>query len=239
MSKGVGVASGCLVLVDGWNHFLSAQTCFGPGIAREFPVDRLAWHLAAATGEGGLVDVVVLMAIPDRNEPGEEPEYWAWRKRLNKLRNFGVRHERARFSYQATLCKKCASALEREITCVRCGHVNPVSGRRKEKGADIKLAVLALDGAWEQGYSTLVICSKDSDFGPLVRQLKEVHKGQGRYYNLYSAFPVCGDTGHTHYKVPGAKELRLDAGTYAKLAAESNKHVKPADPPATSESPGM
>jgi NYN domain len=214
------VASGCLVLVDGWNHFLAAQACFGYEAAVKFPIDRLARHVAHEVGETTLTGVMVVMAIPDRNQPGEEPEFWAWRKRLNKLRNYGVHHERARFSYQDTLCLNCRTPMERKIKCPKCEHLNSLAGRRKEKGADIKLAALALEGAWRSEYSTLVIASKDSDFGPLVKQLKDIHKRQSRFYNLYSAFPVCNGSGHTHYKVPGTKELRLDAATYAQITAQ-------------------
>ena len=232
------MASGCLVLVDGWNHFLAAQACFGYETAVKFPVDRLARHVTAEAGEGTLTGVVVVMAIPDRNQPREEPEFWAWRKRLNKLHNYGIRHERARFSYQDTLCLNCNTPLERKIKCPECEHLNSIAGRRKEKGADIKLAMLALDGAWQRKYSTLVIVSQDSDFGPLVNQLKDVHQRQGRYYNLYSAFPVCDGSGHTHYKVPGTKQLPLDVATYTSLVAQPYAAVSPQAPVASPGSPG-
>jgi uncharacterized LabA/DUF88 family protein len=206
---------GCLVLVDGWNHYLTSQACFGSTVARRFPIDRLAAHIAAQTGEETLVDVAVVMALPDQKQPGEEPEFMAWRRRLRRLRNLGVRHVSAKFRYSDMSCAGCGTTLDRKVECPHCAHLNPFAGRRKEKGADIRLATLALSGAWRQDYSTLVIFSQDSDFGPLVRQLKEVHQQQSRRYALYSAFPVCDRAAHDHRGVPGTHPIHLDAATYA------------------------
>ena len=191
------MTSGCLVLVDGWNHFCAAEKCFGRKIAGKFPVDRLAAHVASAAGEDTVTDVVVVMAIPDRNVPGEEPEFWAWRRRLNKLSNYGVRHERARFKYRELSCEGCGGSVDRMVKCPVCGQETSVAGRRKEKGADVALTTLALNGAWRQSYSSLIILAQDADYGPLVRQVREVHIQQGRPYALYSAFPVCGSA-HDH-----------------------------------------
>lgn len=211
------MTSGCLVLVDGWNHYLAVKACFGPNVARNFPIDRLAAHVAAEAGEGLLTDVVVVMALPDQKQPGEEPEFLMWRKRLRGLHNSGVRHVSAKFRYSNMSCAGCGSPLERKVACPNCQRVNPLAGRRKEKGADIKLAALALNGAWRQDYSALVLLSQDSDFGPLVNQVKEVHLQQGRRYALYSAFPVCDRSAHEHRAVPGTRPIRLDAGTYGRF----------------------
>lgn len=233
------MVSGCLVLVDGWNHFLAAQKCFGREVARKFPVDRLAWHLAAAAGESALVDVVVFMAIPDQQQPGEVAEYYAWRKRHRKLQNYGVlRPKSVRFSYHDLLCAECETPLARTVTCPECGKQNHMIGRKQEKGADVGLATLALDGAWQQRYSSLVILSQDSDFRPLVDQLREIHLTQGRRYNLYSAFPECDSRGHSHWGVPGTRRLPLSRAAYADLAARPFTYAGPAPSPATSGSPG-
>lgn len=210
---------GCLVLVDGWNHYIAALECFGHNVAKNFPIDRLAAHVATEIGET-LAGVAVVMALPNPNQPGEEPEHLAWRKRLRRLHNSGVRHEAAKFRYSDMTCAECGSLLDRKVTCPNCDHMNPVAGRRKEKGADIKLAMMALDGAWRQDYSSLVVFSQDSDFGPMVQQVKNVHLRQGRHYALYSAFPVCSSP-HDHRGVPGTKPIRLDAQTYARLALQS------------------
>jgi len=221
------MTSGCLVLVDGWNHYLATRACFGPNVARNFPIDRVAAHVAAEAGEGVLTDVVVVMALPDQKQPGEEPEFLTWRKRLRGLHNSGVRHVPAKFRYSNMSCSGCGGALDRKITCPNCERVNPVAGRRKEKGADIKLAALALNGAWRQDYSTLVLLSQDSDFGPLVNQLKEVHLQQGRRYALYSAFPVCDRSGHEHRAVPGTRPMRLDAETYGTFVSRPRTSNRP------------
>jgi hypothetical protein len=213
------MASGCLVLVDGWNHFLQAQTCFGYEVAVKFPIDRLATHVAEAIGEDDLTEVVVVMAIPDRNQPGEEPEFWAWRKKLNKLANHGVRHEKARFSYHALSCAVCGEAMDRKVTCPHCQHQNPLAGRRKEKGADVMLSTLALNAAWRQDHSSLVIFAQDSDYGPMARQVTAVYAQQGRQCRLYSAFPKCDNTKHDHRGVPGTQWLAIDEKNYAKLIA--------------------
>lgn len=219
------MASGCLVLVDGWNHFLKAEACFGRTAATRFPVDRLATHVASAAGEDTVTDAVVVMAIPDRNVPGEENAFWEWRNRLKALSNHGVRHEKAKFKYRTLTCPACGNPVDRKAKCLHCPEEIPLPGRRAEKGADILLATLALSGAWRQDYSSLVILAQDSDYGPLVRQLKEVHLQQGRRYNLYSAFPVCEDPAHDHRPVPATKPLPLDLETYEKLIAQP--HVNP------------
>ena len=217
---GADMASGCLVLVDGWNHFLAAESCLGRGVAVKFPIDRLATYVAAAVGEDTVTDVVVVMAIPDRNQPGEEPQFWAWRNKLKKLANYGVRHERARFSYRDTPCAGCGNSLDWKVKCPACERENPLAGRKKEKGADVTLATMALNGAWRQDYSSLVILSQDSDYGPMVKYVKDVHLQQGRQYALYSAFPFCGDTGHDHRKIPGTQAVLIDEEAYAKLVAQ-------------------
>ena len=212
------MAAGCLVLVDGWNHFLRAQTCYGYALATRFPIDRLARHLASEAGEDVVTGVVVVMAIPDRNQPGEEPEFRAWRNRLKKLHNFGVDHAKARFSYHDLKCG-CGESLDRAVQCPACGRSTRLAGRRKEKGADTRLAALALNGAWEGSYSTLIVLSQDSDFGPVMDQVKQVHLIHRRRYALYSAFPVC-DERHDHRKVPGTNAFPLTEDVYAKLAEQ-------------------
>lgn len=219
------MSSSCLVLVDGWNHFLAVSRCFGRDFANRFPLDRVATHVSAETGAALVVDAVVVMALPDRNEPGELPAFHAWRRRLRRLNNYGVRHERARFSYHQPTCSQCATELDRNVTCADCGHTNLLSGRRKEKGADIALALLATEGAWRQQYSSLVVLSQDSDYAPMVRQLKDIHKAQDRPYKLYSAFPTCARSDHEHRSIPGTRELPLTSEVYQKLAEQPNTQV--------------
>ena len=213
------MASGCLVLVDGWNHFLRTQTCFGYEAAVKFPVDRLAAHVAALAGEETVTDVAVVMALPDRNKPGEEPEFWAWRNKLKKLSNYGVQHKKAKFSYQDLSCSNCEHPLERKVICPRCRHENPLPGRRREKGADVQLATLALNAAWRQDCSSLVILAQDADYGPMARQVKAVCQQQGRRYQIYSAFPKCGNSRHDHRGVPDTHWLPIDEENYGKLIA--------------------
>jgi uncharacterized protein (TIGR00288 family) len=50
-------------------------------------------------------------------------------------------------------------------------------GASRKNAADIKMAVDALELAFERGYiSTFVICTGDSDFTPLVHKLRELNK---------------------------------------------------------------
>jgi uncharacterized LabA/DUF88 family protein len=50
-------------------------------------------------------------------------------------------------------------------------------GASRKNSADIKLAVDALEMAFERGYvTTFVICTGDSDFTPLVHKLRELNK---------------------------------------------------------------
>ncbi|MBL7520425.1 NYN domain-containing protein [Frankia sp. CNm7] len=207
------------MLVDGWNHYLAAMRCFGYKMAVQFPIDRLAASLTTQTKAEAVIDVAVVMALPNRHDPAEQPEFWTWRSRLNRLHNYGVRHEKARFRYESLKCSACEHELARVVECERCATPHPLAGRRKEKGADIKIAALALDGAWLASYSTLILLSQDSDFGPLVQQLKEVHRRQDRWYDLYSAYPVCSQAGHEHRSVPGTKPLEITEEDYAMLAS--------------------
>lgn len=199
--------------------------CFGYPMARRFPIDRLALHLARETG-GDAVDAAVVMAIPNRNEAGEQPEFFAWRGRMRKLNNYGVRHEAARFQYHDPKCDQCQSSMQHSLTCRQCGAASPTAGRRKEKGADIKLASLALTGAWRQEYSTLIVLSQDSDFAPMIREVKEIHRAQGRRYALYSAFPTCASTGHPHRKLSGTRELPIGREVYEDLVNRPPVHLR-------------
>lgn len=50
-------------------------------------------------------------------------------------------------------------------------------GASRKNAADIKMAVDALEMAFERGYiSTFVVCTGDSDFTPLVHKLRELNK---------------------------------------------------------------
>ncbi|MGY0007200.1 NYN domain-containing protein, partial [Micromonospora sp. I033] len=50
-------------------------------------------------------------------------------------------------------------------------------GASRKNAADIKMAVDAVEMAFERGYiSTFVICTGDSDFTPLVHKLRELNK---------------------------------------------------------------
>ncbi len=50
-------------------------------------------------------------------------------------------------------------------------------GASRKNAADIKMAVDALELAFERGYiSTFVLCTGDSDFSPLVHKLRELNK---------------------------------------------------------------
>src|SRR5205085_9955240 len=50
-------------------------------------------------------------------------------------------------------------------------------GASRKNAADIKMAVDAMELAFERGYiSTFVICTGDSDFTPLVHKLRELNK---------------------------------------------------------------
>ncbi len=221
--------AGTLVLVDGWNHFLAAKKCFGYDLARKFPIDRLAPHLAEAAGAGPVNDVIVVMALPDRNRPEEVADFHAWRRKFKKLRNYGVNHDKARFSYLGFDCVQCHSPLSRGAKCPSCGAENQVLSRRREKGADVQLAVRAMDGAWAKKYSALIVLSQDSDFGPMINRIKEIHRDQRRAYRLFSAFPVCG-MGHDHRGVPGTRQLLISETAYTTLAASPYTRLPAAQP---------
>lgn len=221
---------GSLVLVDGWNHYMAALRCFGYASAARFPIDRLAAHLTARTEADKVADAAVVMAIPNRNNPAELADFEQWRRRLHWLKNHGVRHEKVKFAPHSPKCSHCAKALTREVACEACGTKNQIAARRKEKGADVKVAALAIEGACQASYATLILLSQDRDFSPLVRQLKEIHQRQGRRYDIWSAYPVCDNPQHNHTAVPGAKSMEITAADYAMLAARPRQDPRTTGP---------
>ncbi|HEY5578846.1 MAG TPA: NYN domain-containing protein [Acidimicrobiia bacterium] len=74
------------------------------------------------------------------------------------------------------------SLFEEDRRMLTRGHVELIEvpqrmGRSRKNAADIKLAVDALELAFERDYvTTFVICSGDSDFTPLVHKLRELNK---------------------------------------------------------------
>ncbi|MET8912214.1 PIN domain-containing protein [Micromonospora sp. NPDC004551] len=109
-------------------------------------------------------------------------------------------------------------------------------GASRKNAADIKMAVDAVELAFERGYiSTFVICTGDSDFTPLVHKLRELNKrviGVGVEKSTSALLPPACDE-FLYYDrlegvdVPPAAGRRGRAGRPAEIETPP-----PAEPPA-------
>jgi uncharacterized protein (TIGR00288 family) len=100
-------------------------------------------------------------------------------------------------------------------------------GRVRKNAADIKMAVDAVELAFERDYVTsFVICTGDSDFTPLVQKLRELNKkviGVGLKASTSAMLPPACDE-FLFYERLGGVEL-------PKPAKKPTKTKKPADEP--------
>ncbi|MEE6263980.1 PIN domain-containing protein [Plantactinospora sonchi] len=115
-------------------------------------------------------------------------------------------------------------------------------GASRKNAADIKMAVDAVELAFERGYiSTFVICTGDSDFTPLVHKLRELNKrviGVGVEQSTSALLPPACDE-FLYYDrlegvdVPSARGRRGRAGAAAgadRQAAEPEPQPVPEEP---------
>ena len=119
-------------------------------------------------------------------------------------------------------------------------------GASRKNAADIKMAVDAMELAFERGYiSTFVICTGDSDFTPLVHKLRELNKrviGVGVEKSTSALLPPACDE-FLYYdrlegvEAPPARATRGRAGAHGAqpgagaAGARAGADMEPSRPP--------
>jgi uncharacterized protein (TIGR00288 family) len=104
-------------------------------------------------------------------------------------------------------------------------------GASRKNAADIKMAVDAMELAFERGYiSTFAICTGDSDFTPLVHKLRELNKrviGVGVEKSTSALLPPACDEFLYYDRLEGVEgqAVRARRGRPARRAAP--EHVEP------------
>ncbi len=106
-------------------------------------------------------------------------------------------------------------------------------GLVRKNAADIKMAVDAIELAFERDYvTTFVICTGDSDFTPLVHKLRELNKrviGVGMKASTSALLPPACDEFLFYERLEGVEIPRRKAGRKPK-AKPSSEAEKPATP---------
>ncbi len=89
-------------------------------------------------------------------------------------------------------------------------------GASRKNAADIKMAVDAIESAYERDYvTTFVICTGDSDFTPLVHKLRELNKkviGVGVKASTSALLPPACDEFLFYENLEGVEPLRAAEG---------------------------
>ncbi len=112
-------------------------------------------------------------------------------------------------------------------------------GASRKNAADIKMAVDALELAFERDYiTTFVICTGDSDFTPLVHKLRELNKqviGVGVKDSTSSLLPPACDEFLFYERLEGVEVPRRESKRARPRKAEPVDEEPPAEaPPAES-----
>ena len=93
-------------------------------------------------------------------------------------------------------------------------------GASRKNAADIKMAVDAIESAYERDYvTTFVICTGDSDFTPLVHKLRELNKkviGVGVKASTSTLLPPACDEFLFYENLEGVEPLRTRRGPPAR-----------------------
>src|SRR6266511_2389474 len=108
------------------------------------------------------------------------------------------------------------------------------TGAVRKNAADIKLAVDAMELAYERGFvSTFVICSGDSDFTPLVAALRGLNRrviGIGVKGSTSALLPPACDEFMFYARLPGVSELTREPapdGGRSRAAAQGVQAQEP------------
>ncbi len=111
-------------------------------------------------------------------------------------------------------------------------------GGSRKNAADIKMAVDAIQLAYERGFiTTFAICTGDSDFTPLVHKLRELDKrviGIGVQSSTSALLPPACDEFLFYDRLPGVDATRAEPAGRRKPAVVT---APPPGPPATAGAP--
>jgi hypothetical protein len=141
------------------------------------------------------------------------------------------------------------SAFEEDRRMLTRGHVELIEipqrmGTSRKNAADIKMAVDALEMAFERDYiSTFVICTGDSDLTPLVHKLRELNKrviGVGIKDSTSALLPPACDEFLFYdtlegVDVPEGAGRRRSRGGRGSSSSAAGKRTTPAPPPEDNE----
>lgn len=95
--------------------------------------------------------------------------------------------------------QKFLSHLENEGFAIKRGRVMYDSGRIREKGTDVKMAVDLVIGAADDLYDTVVVVSSDTDLIPAIQYIK--YKGKRIEYVGFSHAPSLGMQKHADLSI--------------------------------------
>jgi hypothetical protein len=117
-------------------------------------------------------------------------------------------------------------------------------GASRKNAADIKMAVDAIQLAYERGFiTTFAICTGDSDFTPLVHKLRELDKrviGIGVQSSTSALLPPACDEFLFYDRLPGVDPAPVRRGTPARSSAQSAAPTTvPAAPPVGPTTPAV
>ena len=111
-------------------------------------------------------------------------------------------------------------------------------GASRKNAADIKMAVDAMELAFERGYiSTFAICTGDSDFTPLVHKLRELNKrviGVGVEKSTSALLPPACDEFLYYDRLEGV-EIHSTRTRRGRPVRPSGSELEPETPPAAEE----
>ncbi len=181
-----------IVLFDGQNLFRAAKDAWGPDPpAPSSPYSWPSYNVECLAHH--LVSLAPNRSLSEvrfytgvYSKAVDAPRHHFWTNKLNHLEIRGVHVYRGR-----------------------------VSANHQEKGVDISLALDLLQATYEQRYEVAIIVSQDSDFGPAVRQAKNVAGSQGRELVFESAFPVGPNTSRGRRRgIPGTQWVHMDQTAY-------------------------
>jgi hypothetical protein len=104
-------------------------------------------------------------------------------------------------------------------------------GTSRKNAADIKMAVDAMELAFERGYiSTFAICTGDSDFTPLVHKLRELNKrviGVGVEKSTSALLPPACDEFLYYDRLEGVEGQAVRARRAQPVRPAAPQHVEP------------
>lgn len=91
----------------------------------------------------------------------------------------------------------------------------------EEKGIDVRIAIDIVRLTLRNEFDVCIIFSQDQDLSEAVAEVKDIAKGQSRFVELYSAFPVSSRSTNT-LPIRGTQAIPVDQATYESCLDLSN-----------------